>query len=98
MHVITITRLVEFGRRHPEATPSLRAWLGTMRRRRYADSHGIKRDFAEASFLGDTRVVFNIAGNKYRLVVDVLYRVGRVYVRHIVTHEEYNRLTRANAL
>jgi mRNA interferase HigB len=98
MHVITKTRLVEFGRQHPDAMPSLRAWLRIMREARYAGSNAVKRDFASVSFLGDGRTVFNIAGNKYRLVVDIRYRVGRVYVRHIATHAEYDRLTKAKAL
>lgn len=44
-----------------------------------------------ASFLGARRTVFNIAGNKYRLVVDMRYDIGRVYVRGVLTHAEYDR-------
>lgn len=44
-----------------------------------------------ASFLGARRTVFNIGGNRYRLVVDMRYDLRRVYVRHVLTHEEYDR-------
>jgi mRNA interferase HigB len=83
---------------HPDAMPSLRAWLQIMPEARYTGSTDVKRDFASVSFLGDRRTVFNIAGNKYRLIVDMRYRVGRVYVRHITTHAAYDRLTKARAL
>jgi mRNA-degrading endonuclease HigB of HigAB toxin-antitoxin module len=49
-------------------------------------------------FLSRNRVVFNIGGNKYRLVVKMEYQRGEVYVRHVVTHQDYDELTRANEL
>ena len=55
-------------------------------------------DFGSASFLSRNRVVFNIGGNKYRLVVKREYQRGEVYVRHVVTHQDYDELTRANEL
>jgi mRNA interferase HigB len=78
--------------------PSLCAWLGIVRRARYADSHDVRRDFPTASFLGEGKTVFNIAGNQYRLVVDIRYRVGRVYIRHVLTHAQYDRLRADHAL
>ncbi len=100
MHVITKTRLRDFWSDpdHRDAERPLRSWLATMRRKRYRSSHEVKQDFGTASFLGDRRTVFNIAGNKYRLVVDIRYDLGRIYVRHVVTHEEYDRLTREEKL
>ena len=47
---------------------------------------------ATASFLGENRVVFNIKGNRYRVVVHVRYDLGRVYVRFVGTHAEYDRI------
>ncbi len=93
MHVITERRLRGFWQ-NPDFADSerpLRTWLRIMRAVRYTDSHAVRQDFSSASFLGDHRTVFNIGGNKYRLVVDMRYDLGRVYVRQVLTHEEYDR-------
>lgn len=98
MHVITRKRLHDFWRIHPDAEDALRTWLAIVRAKRYASSHEVRRDFSSASFLGDRRTVYNIAGNKYRLVVDMRYDLGRIYIRHVLTHEEYDRRTRFGTL
>ncbi len=92
MHVITKKRLRDFWTRHPDAERPLRAWLGIVSRRRYADPHALKRDFPAASLLGRGITVFNVAGNRYRLVASMRYDLGRVYVRQVLTHAEYDRL------
>jgi len=48
--------------------------------------------------VGSSKVIFNICGNRYRLVVDMRYDLGRVYVRHVVTHQEYDRLMKRDSL
>jgi len=98
MHVITRKRLQEFWQGHSDAEQPLRAWLAIVRLKRYSGPHEVKADFASASFLGDWRTVFNIGGNKYRLVVDIRYDLGRVYIRSVLTHEEYGRRTREGTL
>ncbi len=69
-----------------------------MKRGRYASPALLRRHFASASFLGGGRTVFNIAGNKYRLVADIRYDLGRVYIRSIMTHAEYARQSHAGRL
>jgi mRNA interferase HigB len=98
MHIITRTRLTEFGRRHADAAQPLRDWARIMRRKQYGGHLDVRKDFATADFLGRTKVVFNICGNRYRLVVDMRYDLGRVYVRHIITHQEYDRLIKRRLL
>lgn len=98
MHVITRKRLQEFWQIHTDAEQPLRVWLALVRAKRYETSSELKRDFPSVSFLGRWRTIFNIGGNKYRLVVDVRYDLGRIYIRHVLTHKEYNRLTRENRL
>jgi mRNA interferase HigB len=98
MHVITRRRLQSFWEQHPDAEASLRTWLAILRQKRYEGPHEVRRDFASASFLGRWRTVFNIGGNKYRLVVDIRYDLGRVYIRDILTHEDYTRQTRQGHL
>lgn len=92
MHIITRGRLTEFGRRHADAAQSLRDWARIIRRKRYKGHLEVRRDFTTVDFVGTTKAVFNICGNRYRLVVDMRYDLGRVYIRHVVTHQEYDRL------
>ena len=93
MHVISKKALIVFARKYPDAERSLAAWLALMKRARYDSPAALKRDFASASFLGGNCVVFNIGGNSYRLVAYVLFRTKRVYIRRILTHAEYTRLS-----
>ena len=98
MHIITQTRLRAFASEHPDSDVPLRAWETIMRAKKYKTSHEVKADFGTADFIGHGRVVFDIGGNKYRLVVKFLYRAGQVLIRHVLTHKEYDRLTRAGQL
>ena len=88
----------EFWQTHPDAERPLKAWLAIVRLKRYSSPPAVREDFASASFLGQWRTVFNIGGNKYRLVVDMRYDLGRIYIRQVLTHEEYTRLTQDGSL
>ena len=90
MHVITRRRLREFWAKHPHARAPLTAWFAIVSRKTYADPHELKADFASASVVGDYRTVFNIGGNRYRLVVRVHYSSHKVYVVGAFTHAEYD--------
>ena len=92
MHIITRTRLTEFGRQHADAARALREWGRVMRRKQYREHLEVQNDFPSVDFVGPRKAVFNICGNKYRLVVDLRYDLGRIYVRHMVSHAEYDRL------
>jgi len=81
---------------HPDAEQALRTWLALVRRSTWQTPDDIKRDFATTSFLANNRVVFNIRGNHYRLVVLVIYRPGHLYIRFIGTHSEYDRIDAEN--
>ena len=98
MHIITRTRLTEFGRRHAEAIKELQEWARVLRRKRYRTPLEVKADFPSASFIGPWKTVFNICRNDYRLIVDMRYDLGRVYIRHVVTHREYDLLQRGGRL
>jgi mRNA interferase HigB len=98
MHIITRTRLTEFGRQYADAAQALRDWARIMRRKRYAEHLEVKADFGTVDFIGPRKAVFNVCGNRYRLIVDMRYDLGRVYVRHVVTHAEYDRLIKRGLL
>jgi len=94
MHVITRKRLVDFWTTHEDAATPLRSWLQMMHHRRYSDSNELKGDFPTASLLKDGCTVFNIGGNKYRLVVTMRYDMGKVYTYRVLTLKEYDEHTR----
>ena len=98
MRILSRPALRAFSQRHPDAESALSAWWTIVKHARYGGPADLKRDFATASFIGDTKTVFNIAGNKYRLVADVRYDLGRVYIRAILGHAEYGRRTREGTL
>lgn len=91
LRIISRRPLRTFGERYADARGPLDAWYRIVRGREYRTPHELRGDFPRASFLSDRRVVFDIGGNRYRLVVDVRYDLGRVYVRDVLTHAEYDR-------
>ncbi len=70
----------------------MRAWNTEAKRAGWQSPNDIKRDYPSASIVGGNRIVFNIGGNKYRLVVKVQYAFGIVYVRFIGKHSDYDRI------
>jgi mRNA interferase HigB len=82
----------DFWLRHPQAEPPLRAWLKDAEWANWRTIHGIKAYARSADMVGDDRVVFNVGGNKYRLVVLCLLSKGRLYVRFVGAHAEYDRI------
>jgi HTH-type transcriptional regulator/antitoxin HigA len=74
MHIITRTRLTEFGARYADARQPLLDWERVIRRKRYRDTAEVKSDFPSVDFIGKGRAVFNICGNDYRLVVKMDFR------------------------
>ena len=98
MRIITESRLTAFWREHPDAETPLKAWRRMMRSKTYETPHEVKADFSTADFLKNGTTVFDIGGNKYRLVVTMRYGMERVYIRHVMTHEEYDRRTKDGTL
>jgi mRNA interferase HigB len=92
MRVISRRVLTEFGRQHRPAVTPLSAWYAIVKAKRYVDSHQVKADFGTADFRKNGIVIFNIGGNKYRLVAHFRYDIGFVFIKHVVTHEEYDKL------
>ena len=83
--------LRDFWEIHPDAEQPLRAWHAKTKQANWKEPGDIKNDYRNASFIADNRVIFNIKGNKYRIVVAINYQYQIIYVRFIGTHEEYDR-------
>lgn len=92
MRVIAQRTLKTFWEVHRRAEQPLRAWLQEMKRGKFGKPADIRRLYRSADFVGDDRVVFNIGGNKYRLVVHVSYRRQIAFIKFVGTHKEYDRI------
>jgi mRNA interferase HigB len=92
VRIIARRTLREFCARHSEAEQPLRAWYHDARKADWRTPGDVKRVYANASIVGGTGVVFNIGGNKYRLLVAINYPFGICYVRFIGTHQAYERV------
>ena len=92
MRIIARRTLREFWLRHPDAERPLRAWFAEARGAAWRGPAEVKAQYPSASLLADNRVVFNIGGNKYRLVVTIRYDARVVFIRLIGTHRQYDRI------
>jgi mRNA interferase HigB len=95
MHVIARRVLVDFSTAHPDAKASLKAWFREAEAARWATSQEVKAQYGSASIIDSERVVFNICGNDYRLVVRINYQSGAVFIRFIGSHSEYDHIDAA---
>ena len=93
MQVIARRTLREFWARYPHAEGPICAWVAIAAKARWANPAEIKRQFGgTVDFVGDNRVIFDLGGNKYRLVVHVSFTFGRLLAKFIGTHAEYDRI------
>jgi mRNA interferase HigB len=92
MRVVSRKPLNELAKRYPEAKAQLDAWFHEAEAADWPSPAQVKEQYGNASILKGSRVVFNICGNKYRLVVKISYAFSVVYVRFAGTHWEYDRI------
>ncbi len=89
MHIISEKKLREFWAIHPDAEGPLRAWAKVANESDWEMFADIRQSYAHADQVGKF-TVFNIGGNKFRLVVVVHFNRGKLYIRHVLTHEDYD--------
>ncbi|MBP6018661.1 MAG: type II toxin-antitoxin system HigB family toxin [Burkholderiaceae bacterium] len=92
MRVIAISTLRRFWEIHPPAEQPIKAWVDEANQAIWTQPSDIKAHYRSASVLKNRRIVFNIKGNDYRLIVAIAYRLGIVYVKFIGTHAEYDKI------
>jgi len=92
MRVIALRTLREYGERKPEASAALSSWYHETVAAEWKTPADIKEKYRSASILKNGRVVFNISGNKYRLIVGINYVLGIVFIKFIGTHAEYDKI------
>jgi mRNA interferase HigB len=92
MRVVAKRTLRQFWKAYPDAEQALKSWYAEAEAANWQDPAEIKAQYRSASILKDSRAVFNICGNKYRLVVKVSYQSGVVLIRFVGTHREYDAI------
>ena len=93
MQVIALRTLRTFWETHPQAETPLRTWYAVATAAVWETPQDVKTQFgATVDFVGDNRAIFDIAGNKYRLIVHVSYRFKRVLVKFVGTHAAYDKI------
>ena len=90
MHVISRKALCDFANEHKDGEKPLDDWYRTAKRAQWNSLMDVRKTYPHADAVGDF-TVFNIGGNKYRLATYIRYRSRRIYIRYVMTHEEYSR-------
>ena len=92
MRVIAKKILRDFWNKHPDCEQQLKSWHREAEKQKWKNPNAIKKEYPSASILENNRVVFNIKGNQYRLIVSINYDFGIVWIRFIGTHTQYDKI------
>jgi mRNA interferase HigB len=92
LRVIAKKSLREFWLKHPDCEQQLKSWYREAEKAKWLTPKIFKKDYPTASLLQNNRVVFNIKGNHYRLIVRINYDYGMVWIRFIGTHAQYDKI------
>jgi mRNA interferase HigB len=91
-NIITRKTLLDYCRRYPQAAIALQAWYHELLKSEFRNFNELKKVYGSVSLAGDDRVVFNIMGNKYRLVVRIVFEFKAVQIKWFGTHVEYDKM------
>jgi mRNA interferase HigB len=92
MKIVSLKILKDFWERYPETEHHLKAWVDEVKHASWQQPADIKAKYRNASILKNRRIVFNIKGNEFRLIVAVAYRFSAVYIKFIGTHRQYDAI------
>jgi len=90
MHIISRKALRQFWQQHPDSESALSRWFKIVQRTDFDSFNDLRLTFPSADKVNDL-YVFNIGGNKYRLITAIHYNAKKVFIRHILTHQEYDK-------
>jgi len=90
MHIISRKALRTFWTEHPDSQSALSRWAKIIESNQFESFAALRRTFPSADQVGDL-IVFNIGGNKYRLIASIHFNRGKLFVRHVLTHKEYDK-------
>ena len=92
MHIITQKRIWDAKKKHPESANALDGWYRIIKKNHFNSFAGLKKTFNSVDKVGDL-YVFDLGGNKLRLMATIHFQRQKVYIRHILTHKEYDKHT-----
>jgi len=92
MRIISVSTLRKFWEKYPDAEQPLKTWVNDARQAEWKQPADIKATYRSASILKNRRVVFNIKGNSYRLIVSVAFNTGNIFIKFIGSHAEYDKV------
>lgn len=90
MHIITRKRLLEFAEKHPDSSELLDRWYRIVKHTDFDTFSELRNVFPSADLV-ERLTIFNIGGNKYRLITYIVYKKKRIYIRNILTHGQYEK-------
>ena len=90
MHIISRKALQQFWQHHPDSEAPLLRWFRIIEQNQFRNFDELRATFPSADLVGDL-IVFNIGGNKYRLITSIHFNRDKVYIRHVLTHQEYDK-------
>ncbi|MCK5510218.1 type II toxin-antitoxin system HigB family toxin [Candidatus Parcubacteria bacterium] len=98
MRIISIKTIKDFWEKpkYKDSEQALRAWFFEVKKEEWKSPNDVKNKYKNASVVGNGRIVFNVKGNKYRLIVAIRYKFKIVFIRFIGTHSEYDRINEKN--
>jgi mRNA interferase HigB len=98
MHIVSLGNLERFWQqpKGKAVEGALKAWFAEAKAAKWASPQDVKKRYANASVIANNRIVFNIKGNDFRLIVAIAYKVQYVYVKFIGTHAEYDKVDAAS--
>jgi len=92
MRIIARNTLINYWGNYPEVEQSLKSWYDEVLNANWKSPNELKKQFRNASVVTNKRVVFNIKGNSYRLIVDIEYRIGIIFIVWVGTHKKYDKV------
>lgn len=96
MRIVTFLRIKEFAETHSDADIALRDWYKKTQNCEWKSFSDVKETFNSADYVGNSRFVFNIKGNNYRLIAIIIFASQKVYIRFIGTHKDYDKIDASN--
>ena len=90
--MIAKSTLKSFWVKHADAEIPLKTWFKIVEKSDWKDSHDVKLVYADVSVIGNNRLVFNSKGNRYRIVVYVVFKFQKMFIRFVGTHQQYDRI------
>lgn len=92
MNVVSRKKLIEFYQIYPDSREALETWFKICKKSNWSNFNEVKAIYLSVDWIGDDRVVFNIKGNKYRLVARFSFRYNALQIKWIGTHVQYNNI------